>query len=68
MSAHSTARSRVLQSVAWKIADSLGWPNTFDAEYIALTQLQADAFVILDQRLAQAVTELVRVASIKELS
>jgi predicted nucleic acid-binding protein len=46
---------RVLQSVAWKIADKLGWPDTFDAEYVALTQLQADAFVTLDQRLARAV-------------
>lgn len=59
---------RVLQRVAWKVADKLGWPNTFDAEYVALTQLQADAFVTLDQGLAQAVTELVRVASIDELS
>ena len=59
---------RVLQSVAWKVADRLGWTTTFDAEYVALTQLQADAFVTLDRQLAQAVTELVRVASIEELS
>jgi predicted nucleic acid-binding protein len=59
---------RVLQRVAWKVADELGWPDTFDAEYVALTQLQADAFVTLDQRLAKAVAELVRVASIEELS
>jgi predicted nucleic acid-binding protein len=58
---------RVLQSVAWKIADKLGWPDTFDAEYVALTQLQADAFVTLDQRLARAVAELVMVAPIEEL-
>lgn len=58
---------RVLQSVAWKVADKLGWPDTFDAEYVALTQLQADAFVTLDQRLARAVTELVTVAPIEEL-
>ena len=32
---------RVLQSVAWKVADQLGWVDTLDAEYIALTQLQA---------------------------
>ena len=59
---------RVLQSVAWKVADELGWTTTFDAEYVALTQLQADAFVTLDRQLAQAVTELVRVASIEKLS
>src|SRR6266581_6187992 len=34
---------RVLQNLAWKVADQLGWPDTFDAEYVALTRLQADA-------------------------
>ena len=58
---------RVLQRVAWKIADELGWPDTFDAEYVALTQLQADAFVTLDKQLAGAVTELVMVAPIDDL-
>src|ERR1700748_2608166 len=28
---------RVLQNVAWKAAGLLGWPDTFDAEYVALT-------------------------------
>src|SRR5688500_14265579 len=36
---------RVLQNVAWKVAEQLGWSDTYDAEYVALTQLQADAFV-----------------------
>ena len=58
---------RVLQSVAWKIADQLGWPDTLDAEYDALTQLQADAFVTLNRQLAQAVADLVVVAPIEEL-
>jgi len=58
---------RVLQNVAWKIADQLGWPDTFAAEYIALTQLQADAFITLDTELAQAVTELVTTAPIEVL-
>lgn len=59
---------RVLQNVAWKVADQLGWSDTFDAEYVALTQLQADAFVTLDQRLAHAVEDLVTVAPIQALS
>lgn len=59
---------RVLQSVAWKIADQLGWPDTFDAEYIALTQLQADAFITLDANLARAVQDVVTVAPYEELS
>lgn len=54
---------RVLQSVAWKIADLLGWPDTLDAEYVALAQLQADALVTLDTEFADAVQGLVTVAS-----
>ncbi len=59
---------RVLQDVAWKIADKLGWPDTLDAEYVALTQLQADAFITLDAELAHAVKGLVRIAPIEALS
>ena len=58
---------RVLQNVAWRIAADLGWADTFDAEYLALTQLQADAFVTLDRRLARAVKGIVAVATIDEL-
>jgi len=58
---------RVLQSVAWRIAADLGWADTFDAEYLALTQLQADAFVTLDRRLARAAKVIVAVATIDEL-
>ena len=59
---------RVLQNVAWKVADQLGWPDTFTAEYIALTQLQADAFITLDAELARAVKGVVPTASIDVLS
>jgi predicted nucleic acid-binding protein len=59
---------RVLQNVAWKIADQLGWPDTLDAEYVALTQLQADAFITLDAGLAHAVKGLVVIAPIEALS
>jgi len=59
---------RVLQDVAWKIADQLGWSDTFDAEYVALCQLQGDALITLDGRLADAVKDLVTVAPIEELS
>lgn len=59
---------RVLQRVAWKIADERGWPDTLDAEYVALTQLQADALVTLDQRFADAVDGLVTVAPIDALT
>jgi len=52
----------VLRRRAWEIAEQLGWGSTFDAEYVALTQLQADAFVTLDKRLARAVKGLVETA------
>jgi predicted nucleic acid-binding protein len=58
---------RVSQSVAWTIADRLGWDDTFDAEYVAVTQLQADAFVTLDEKLADAVRDLVPVAPYEAL-
>jgi predicted nucleic acid-binding protein len=58
---------RVLQNTAWKVADQLGWPDTYDAEYVALTQLQGDAFVTLDEKLADAVKDLVTVAPIDAL-
>jgi predicted nucleic acid-binding protein len=58
---------RVLQNVAWKAAVLLGWPDTFDAEYVALTQLKADALVTLDRQLAHDVKDLVTVAPIEAL-
>jgi predicted nucleic acid-binding protein len=58
---------RVLQRTAWKVANQLGWEDTFDAEYVALAQLQADAFVTLDAVLARAVQGLVVLAAPDEL-
>lgn len=58
---------RVLQGRAWDIAARLGWPDTFVAEYLALTQLQADAFVCMDPALARAISGIVTVATIDDL-
>jgi predicted nucleic acid-binding protein len=57
----------VLQRRAWELADQLGWSSTYNAEYIALTQLQADAFVTLDTELARSVEGVVETASIDAL-
>ena len=57
----------VLRRRAWEIADELGWASTYDAEYVALTLLQADAFVTLDTKLARRVKRLVTIASIDAL-
>jgi predicted nucleic acid-binding protein len=53
---------RVSRSTAWRIADRLGWEDTADAEYLAVTQLQADAFVTLDADLAARAREVVPTA------
>ena len=53
----------VLRRRAWEVADQLGGP-TYDAEYVALTLLQADAFVTLDAGLARSVEGIVETASI----
>ena len=53
---------KVLQRTAWRVADQLGWETTYDAEFVALTQLQADAFVTSDGGLARAVSGLVETA------
>lgn len=58
---------RVLQLVAWTVADQLGWPDTFEAEYIALTKLQADALITLDGELSTSARAVVEVAPIDVL-
>ena len=57
----------VLQRRAWELADQLGWSSTYDAEYVALTQLQADAFVTLDAKLARSLKGIVATAAIDVL-
>jgi predicted nucleic acid-binding protein len=57
----------VLQRRAWEIADRLGWAETYTAEYVALTQLQADALVTLDAELARRLDRIVPTATIDAL-
>ena len=56
-----------LRRRAWELADQLGWASTYNAEYVALTQLQADAFVTLDKKLARSLEGIVATASIDAL-
>lgn len=58
---------KVLQRQAWKVADRLGWETTYDAEYVALTGLQADALITSDRDLARAASGLVQTATIDAL-
>jgi predicted nucleic acid-binding protein len=57
----------VLRRVAWELADRLGWASTYDAEYLALTRLQADAFVTLDRGLARKAEGVVPLASLADI-
>ena len=57
----------VLRRRAWELADRLGWASTYVAEYVALTQLQADAFVTLDTELARRVEGIIPTATIEAL-
>jgi len=58
----------VLRRRAWDLAEQLGWAETYDAEYIALTQLQGDAFVTLDEELARRLDGIVTTATIAALT
>jgi predicted nucleic acid-binding protein len=54
---------RSLQDRAWRIATKLNWPDTYQTEYIALTQLQADALATADGKLAAAARTFVETVS-----
>jgi len=58
----------VLRRRAWSIADTLDMPSTLDAEYIALTQLQADALVTSSKALAERASALVDVRPFEALT
>ena len=57
----------VLRRRAWEVADELGWTSTYDAEYVALTLLQADAFITVDAELARSVEGIVATATLDAL-
>lgn len=58
---------RTLQDLAWKIAAKQMWFDTMTAEYIALTELQADAFITLDKELARRAKGFVPLAPVTAL-
>ena len=59
---------RVSRRTAWSIAREQGWATTFDAEYLALTRLQADALVTVDPGLAKKAKDLVPQAPFEALA
>lgn len=59
---------RVSRATAWRIALDNGWDDLHDAEYIAVTRLQADTLIALDAALAARATPLVPVAPFDDLA
>lgn len=59
---------RVSRGTAWRIARNCDWDTLREAEYLAITQLQADALVTIDTDLAAKASEVVEVAPIEALS
>lgn len=58
---------RVSRRTAWDLAISHDWDSLRDAEYLAVTRLQADALVTVDERLAAVAADIVRVAELRAL-
>jgi predicted nucleic acid-binding protein len=58
---------RVSRRTAWEFARQHGWDSLRDADYLAVTRLQADALVTVDPRLAATARGLVAVAAIDDL-
>ena len=44
-----------------------GWDTTYDAEYLAVTRLQADAFVTVDTTMAAKAAPIVATAPVSAL-
>jgi predicted nucleic acid-binding protein len=59
---------RVSRRTAWRIAREQDWETTYDAEYLALTKLQADALVTLNPALAAKAKNLVPLAQLEALT
>ena len=58
---------RVSRRTAWQLAREHDWDTLRDAEYLAVTRLQADALVTVDPGLAAAAGDLVATAAIDDL-
>ena len=59
---------RVSRWTAFQIARERGWETTYDAEYLAVTRLQADAFVTVDEAMAARAEGVVPVAPLSALT
>ena len=58
---------RVSRRTAWQIAREHDWDTLRDAEYLAVTRLQADALVTVDPALAALARDAVPLATVNDL-
>lgn len=58
---------RVSRRTAWRIAREQGWESLRDAEYLAVTRLQADALVTIDEDMAARADGIVDLAPVGDL-
>lgn len=58
---------RVSRRVAWQIAREHGFASTVDAEYLAVTRLQADVFIPLDPAVRARAEGIVPVGTVDRL-
>ena len=58
---------RVSRGTAWRIAREQDWDTLRDAEYLAVTRLQADALVTVDPVLAAKAADVVPLAPLEAL-
>ena len=59
---------RSSRSMAFKIAREHAWETIFEAEYLAVTRLQADAFVTIDPDMAAKARGVVPMAPLSALT
>ena len=59
---------RVSRRTAWTLAREQGWLTTYDAEYLAVAKLQADAHVTVDPAMAAKAKGIVAVAELSVLT
>jgi len=59
---------RVSRRTAWRIAREHGWETIFDAEYLAVCTLRADALITIDRELALKAEGIVALAPLDALA
>jgi predicted nucleic acid-binding protein len=58
---------RVSRRTAWQLAREHDWPTIREAEYLAMTKLQADALIAADPAIAAKASGIVPIARLDDL-